>query len=90
MFPNLVIKVLDQFPKTSQKKETGRKMPKLEKALCQPQKRRQGRKSWSGWPKAVWRCQPDLLLLQIIPEIRHALWNYIHVVFNGFFLCVLG
>ena len=54
MFPNLVIKVLDQFPKTSQKKETGRKMPKLEKALCQPQKRRQGEK------KLEWVAQGGL------------------------------
>ena len=51
MFPNLVIKALDQVPKTPQKKETGRKMPKLEKALCQPQKRRQGEKVGVGGPR---------------------------------------
>ena len=56
MFPNLVIKVLDQFPKTSQKKETGRKMPKLEKALCQPQKR--GEKVGLGGPRRFGGVSP--------------------------------
>ena len=43
MFPNLVIKVLDQFPKTPQEKETGGKCQNWKKHSANPKKGDRGR-----------------------------------------------